>query len=506
MKAGARTIVYEAPTETKYRSKDALYGDCDIILISMCSVRKDSVGLYDTGPSLTPNLDSIAQNGYFFENAYSTSNFTLGGLSAILTGRFGLSTGVVNYKKGLPKDIFTLPQILSFYGYNTSAFTINAASGFRPEHGLDRGFLRMDITPLPRNTPDGRWQHDSKTPLRLDGDGASAIPLASWLSQQPTDKALFAMFHTRTAHYPFLISEEETVGDKTGISKALWNLGRKRSAQMQNREFDLPPGTEWWKGDAPADGKKDPVLALVEQHGQEAIDVLHKHYRSSIKRLDKDIGVVLEAQRKRGRFNKTIWVLLADHGESLYDHKELLHGSEFYNPVINIPMVVKIPGLSGQKKPIPALVSQVDILPTILDSVGAVPPANIDGTSMLPLLRKEQDSIRKVTLAAGGVAPKRGELTGAVVAPPWTLLLHDRYCNDLNDYRPKRRQGKNLRCLYNLESNPEQNLVQTEEEPQKVQELDKIWNYFLQKRKKRDVSIALDPKFVEELRRSGYDF
>ena len=124
MRPGTRTMVYEKPTKTNFRNEAALCHDCDVILITVCSLRKDHVGVYGHKPTPTPHTDSLAKDGYYFDKAYSASNFTLAGLTAILTGRFGISTGVISYATGLAKDIFTLPQVLSYYGYNTAAFTI----------------------------------------------------------------------------------------------------------------------------------------------------------------------------------------------------------------------------------------------------------------------------------------------------------------------------------------------------------------------------------------------
>ena len=106
--------------------------------------------------SLTPHLSRIADGGFHFDTAYAASNFTLASLTSILTGRFGSSTGVVGWDKGLVSDVPTLPEILSLYGYKTAGFTINAASGFRPEYGLDRGFQRLEIIEAPSDNPDGR--------------------------------------------------------------------------------------------------------------------------------------------------------------------------------------------------------------------------------------------------------------------------------------------------------------------------------------------------------------
>ena len=140
----------------------------------------------------------------------------------------------------------------------------------------------------------------------------------------------------------------------------------------------------------------------------------------------------------------------------LNDHNELLHGARFYDSVINVPLIIKVPGLKGNKKSIPALVSHVDIMPTLLQLVGAVEPADIDGTSILPLLQGKSDKVRNIALSEGGVAIPKGEMPGAVISLPWTLLFHEGGCNVAMHEELPRRPGETSRCLYNLDKDPYQ--------------------------------------------------
>ena len=89
--------------------------DCDVVLVTMCSVRQDHVDVYEDR-GITPALKELAQGGYHFDTAYAASNFTLASLTAILTGRFGSATGVVGWDKGLVSDVPTLPEVLGLYG------------------------------------------------------------------------------------------------------------------------------------------------------------------------------------------------------------------------------------------------------------------------------------------------------------------------------------------------------------------------------------------------------
>ena len=164
---------------------------CDVLLLSICSLRRDHVSAYGEHPGLTPTIDRLAAEGARFEQAYSTSNFTLASVTSVLSGRFGSSTGVVRWGKGLADDVPLLPEVLGFYGYRTGAFTVDAASGLRPEYGLARGFQRFVVADPPRSTPDGRHRTGD-----AQAEGATADEVVAWLGEQGTDAPVFAMLHT----------------------------------------------------------------------------------------------------------------------------------------------------------------------------------------------------------------------------------------------------------------------------------------------------------------------
>jgi hypothetical protein len=226
VRVGASTFTKAAPEQTSSAAGTAPCPGCDVVVITVCSLRRDHVSGYGVAghEGLTPSIDRIAADGWRMDNAWSASNFTLAGLSAILTGRFGSTTGVLTWDKGLTADIPTLPEILGYYGYATGGFTIDAPSGFRPDYGLDRGFQHMEIMPPPRDTPDGRTGGGSPGP-----GGDSARPAAAWLAKQSTSKPVFLMYHNRTAHFPFVLSEKGADGDPTGLIQALYDAGRTQA-------------------------------------------------------------------------------------------------------------------------------------------------------------------------------------------------------------------------------------------------------------------------------------
>ena len=155
--------------------------------------------------------------------------------------------------------------------------------------------------------------------------------------------------------------------------------------------------------------------------------------------------------KARGR--PTVVILVADHGESLNDHGELLHGDAFFDGVINVPLIISVPGLDGRSRAIQQVVSQTDILPTILDLVGAVEPAGIDGQSLVPLMRGGTDDAERLVLSEGGVARQIGpDLPGAVVTDDWILLKQRRGCGTAQQAGARIMDGTMQVCLYDAKT------------------------------------------------------
>ena len=496
VRGGAGTWQEDAPEEISGVQTGSVCSDCDVVLVTMCSVRRDHVDVYqDRG--LTPNLNRIADGGYRFDTAYAASNFTLASLTAILTGRFGSSTGVVGWDKGLVSDVPTLPEVLGFYGYKTAGFTINAASGFRPEYGLNRGFQHLEIIEAPSDNPDGR-QAGGPT-----GTALSVKPMAKWIEAQPKSQRIFAMLHTRTAHFPFVVAPPDPASDPTGVGRLLWGddlvpgLGREQMPGVAG-------GTQVQGVGVSTDPNQ--LRDYVRRAGPKGLEVWRSHYADGMTRLDADLGAVLDVLERTGRLDKTILVVVADHGESLGDHDELLHGDSYFDPVVHVPLLVRVPGMPGTSQGLPNLVSHVDLLPTILELVGAVTPSGIDGESMMPMLRDPQVEIRSTALVEGGVSwTPRDSMRGAVISPPYALLRQPLVCS-MRTVEPPPKPGEPFTCLYDMRTDPNQEHNIARSQPEVAAQLQERWDGFRKARSGQVVArdLKIDPEFRNLLQKSGY--
>jgi len=142
----------------------------------------------------------------------------------------------------------------------------------------------------------------------------------------------------------------------------------------QYAPHDEPPKSSLWHGDL----------------GVEQAKTSRQAYYGSITFIDEQIGRILSALKKRNLYDNTLIVMFADHGDMLGDH-HLWRKTYAYEGSAKIPMLLCWPksmGMDNQRgKTLPHPVELRDILPTFLDVAGATIPDNLDGRSMLDLVR-----------------------------------------------------------------------------------------------------------------------
>lgn len=114
-------------------------------------------------------------------------------------------------------------------------------------------------------------------------------------------------------------------------------------------------------------------------------------YDGEIAYTDEIVGRLMDYLRARDLYERATILLLSDHGEGLGDHGELEHGLFIYDESIRIPLIVKLPGRHQAGRRVAQLVQHVDLVPTILDLVGA-PGPGLSGRSLRPLL-EDRDTV-----------------------------------------------------------------------------------------------------------------
>ena len=394
----------------------------NVVLFITDGHRKDTVGCYGSGPAQTPCIDTFAAGGVRFEQAFCTHSVCMPTRASIYTGRYPHVHGVWANGVRLRDSEVTLAQVLAQAGYATGAagkihfdpqqsYTeahIDAKPqqaypdelcpvvetpyyGFEEVH-LSENFLGVEYVEfIQREFPDllDRVKARQRVP-----EEAHEL---TWI----TGQAIGFIERQAGAGRPFFChcSFHELIPpcnppdgfaghhDPADVSVPLLredDLARRPAFYRQCYEGYVRNGTQ-------------PDQATLRQYVA--------GYYDQARFIDKQFGRVLDALQRLGIRDDTIVVFCADHGLSLCDHWQWRHGPFMFDQVINVPMVWHVPGVASAGHVTQAMVEGVDIMPTVLDLCGVACPPGVQGRSMAPILRGEDQTGRESVLIQEREAP-----------------------------------------------------------------------------------------------------
>ncbi len=181
-------------------------------------------------------------------------------------------------------------------------------------------------------------------------------------------------------------------------------------------------------------------------------------YDGEIAYADAALAGFIAYLKRHQWYENSLIVVVGDHGEGLGEHHEDTHGIFLYDSTTHVPLIVKLPAGSGaaKAKVVDAQVRTIDILPTVLDLVGAPALESKDGESLTPFLAGTQTGARTVFGETDyplrfGWAPLRSVRTDGfkfIEAPRPELYDLHRDAGELdNTYEPWNAQAKNSRGM-----------------------------------------------------------
>lgn len=174
-------------------------GPHSVLLITLDTTRADVLGAYGQTPSVTPNLDGLAEEGVLFEHAYTVAPLTLPAHASMLTGLIPPRHGVRdNGVASLPRSAVTLAERAHEAGFQTAAFlgSVVLDEGF----GLEQGFERYEAP--------ARRFYGGPTMGYAERPAAEVATLATeWLKARNPERPFFLWAHLWDAHAPYAPSE-----------------------------------------------------------------------------------------------------------------------------------------------------------------------------------------------------------------------------------------------------------------------------------------------------------
>jgi arylsulfatase len=302
-----------------------------VVLVVMDTTRADHLSLYGYDLETTPFLRELGERSVVFDAAFSQSPWTMPSMCSMLTSAEPWEMNTIWGTPGrIPEEFPTLAELLAAKGYLSGAFLANLV--LAPDHGYARGF---DAYAYPRQEM---------------ADGADVTDQAlAWVGAHPGEP-LFLWVHYIDPHAPYEPPQ-----------KSLEAVLRSAAAPASSSE----------KGAFPP---RDHVDAAR----------LMRHYDGEIRWVDEQIRRLYDGiRRDHGR--EPLFVVAADHGEAFLEHGFYAHGASLHSEETHVPLLICWHGVLNPRR-IERPVRNLDILPTMLDLLGAAPLLKTAGISLRPVI------------------------------------------------------------------------------------------------------------------------
>lgn len=369
-----------------------------------------ALSCYGSKINKTPNLDRIANQGLRFDRCFVVNSICAPSRAAILTGKYSHLNGVPVFNR----FDGTQPHVAKYLqnaGYHTGMIGKwhlgSTPTGFDywtvlPGQGAyhNPAFL----------TPSGRTNYvgyatDIITDLAID-----------FIKNRPKDQPFFLMFHHKAPHRPWEpdakhadlyedvdIPEPETFNDNYATrTDAAHEASMTIARHLTHRDLKLKPpqGLEGqdlqrWYGQVPTNltvtvkGQSRTLTghALTQWKYQRYI----KDYLRCIASVDDNVGRMLDYLDASGLSQNTVVVYTSDQGFFLGDHG--WYDKRFmYEESLKMPLLIRWPGVIKPSTSQTAMALNIDFAPTFLEVAGIKTPPDIQGQSLLPILKGKTPS------------------------------------------------------------------------------------------------------------------
>lgn len=337
----------------------------NVLVLVPDTVRADHLSLNGYARPTTPYLEKLASEGTNFTQAITVAPRTWQSFSSILTGVYPPRHGVrFIFDHPIRETVPNMAEILKANGYETRAFESDGMHFLR-RMTAERGFGEF-VEPAslkPRNT-----------------DAVVVAAIEKYVLREAREPFL-AFARLIGSHWPYWdgdwaheyddcrdCSHNFNVGDYGVVEDKAHGGMQLRDAAAFRRVIFSP---------APEEKIKRHMIA---------------HYDSEIRYFDQLAESLIERMRENGVLERTILVITSDHGESFGEHGYMQHGPRVDEPVMRVPLFIRLPLGHPGRKPgavVTSLVRVTDILPTILDALDIAIPANLDGISLLEAIQGE---------------------------------------------------------------------------------------------------------------------
>ena len=391
----------------------------NVVFIMTDTQARFMVGAYGNPVADTPNLDRLASDGIRFDRAYTACPVCTPARGALFSGMHSAVNGAWCNNVAPHRSIPLMGTIVRHLGYR---------AGYSGKWHLDGSRYPGDGEPGGGFEPD--WWYDGK---RYEDERQAEATSGGAPLESRSEVDLYG-YRVADRAVDFL----ERVGDDPFVLVASFDEphGPYHAPPKYRKRFVPSRWPRRGNFQAPVDGKP----ALYRAFREENDEILWQDWIESDRNraflscnswIDRQIGRVIDAV-DASHGDDTMIIYTSDHGDMFRSHGLTEKGSMMYEETTNIPFIVRTPG--GPAGAVSsAVVSHLDVLPTIVEAIGGEVPPSLHGVGLRPILDDPSASVRETAMLSfhrfainhdsrGGYYPVRAATDGT---HKLVINLHD---------------------------------------------------------------------------------
>ena len=401
----------------------------NLVFIFSDQQRYDTMACYGNDWIKTPNLNALSEESFIFERAYVSQPVCTPARATILTGMYphtagstlnsiplppdrkaiaeylpeGYTTGYygkwhlgneVKAQHGFQHRISTQDDMTAFLGPEAARSKSNyhnylVEKGYKPDATLAKGAPHLPKG-LGRDVPDN-WEifsppKRSELPAEDSMDHFLGKKAAEFIKDH-SDEPFVLYVSSLTPHSPYngpcndLYDPATLPTGPSFLKKPEGGALLSRLRAENNLQFlDGSLGSR----DGGYVKYNTRYNDISSEYGWRQ---LRARYFANVTLVDDMVGMIMEALKEQGIFDDTLVVFTSEHGDLAGDHG-MTEKMSMYEESARVPLIMRAPAISTEKTVIGGNVSQVDLVPTLLELLGCDVPDGLDGKSVARVLEE----------------------------------------------------------------------------------------------------------------------
>jgi arylsulfatase A-like enzyme len=398
----------------------------NLIFIFTDEQSADTMKAYGNNFIRTPNMEKLAMDGAVFKNTYVTQPVCSPSRSTLMTGLYPHNSGCTENNKALCKDVKCIPELIDYEVYKTAYLgKWHLGDEVFAQHGFETWVSIEDFYSAYYSDDKDPFAHSSYTDYLLSNEFAPDIKkengfitfsreFTSRLSKEHSKPKYLAReackFIDKNKNNPFILVVNffEPHMPFTSCNDDMYDPDE--IPLPDTFEMDILPNQQ-------------PKLKLFrkqyEKCGDESIPLktaedwkrVRANYYGMVSLVDEALGDIIEKLKSEGLYDDAVIVYTSDHGDMMGSRK-LVGKCNMFEEAVKVPFLLKAPEI----KPciLEHNVSQVDIVPTLLDFLGCTDHAELDGYSLKNyILHNEKPMQQDVFITWHGYNSGFGDIVGS---------------------------------------------------------------------------------------------